>query len=246
MQIVIVRAVDGIARRVGRSPLVARKTSKKLSVHAKRAAGKPRKVRRKPPSRSGAGPAQEDQPTRDRMVVGAATLLAQRGLQATSFSEVLEFTGAPRGSVYHHFPRGKDQLVKAALDFVSAQMGAYFSPKEGASPEEVTELFLRLWRGILLRFEFRAGCAVVAVTVAADSPELLDHAASIFRAWRSRLVGLFVAGGVAKEDAIPFAATLVAASEGAVVLSRGERSLEPFDLVASRLVEHARNLPRRG
>jgi TetR/AcrR family transcriptional repressor of lmrAB and yxaGH operons len=231
---------------VGTSPEVARKTSKKLSASAKKAAGKQRKVQRKPPSRSGAGPAQEDQPTRDRMVMGAATLLAQRGLQATSFSEVLEFTGSPRGSVYHHFPGGKDQLVRAALDFVSAQMGGHFSPREGASPVEVTDLFLRLWRGILLRFEFKAGCAVVAVTVAADSPELLDHAASIFRAWRSRLVALFAAGGVAKEDAIPFAATLVAASEGAVVLSRGERSLEPFDLVAGQLVEQARNLPRHG
>lgn len=226
--------------------MVARKTRKELSASTKKSASKETRVRRKPASHSAPAPLQEDQPTRDRMVIGAATLLAQRGLQATSFSEVLEFTGAPRGSIYHHFPGGKDQLVKAALDFVTAQMGSYFSPKEGAPPEEVTDLFLRLWRGILLRFEFKAGCAVVAVTVAADSPELLDHTASIFRAWRSRLAGLFAVGGVAKDDAIRFAATLVAASEGAVVLSRGERSLEPFDLVAGQLVEQARSLSRHG
>jgi AcrR family transcriptional regulator len=226
--------------------VVARKTRKKLPASTKKAASKQTKVQRKSSGRSTPGPAQENQLTRDRMVIGAATLLAQRGLQATSFSEVLEFTGSPRGSVYHHFPGGKDQLVKAALDFVTAQMGSYFSPREGASPEEVTDLFLRLWRGILLRFDFRAGCAVVAVTVAADSPELLDHATAIFRAWRSRLVRLFAAGGVAEDDAVRFAATLVAASEGAVVLSRGERSLEPFDLVAGQLVEQARNLLHHG
>ena len=45
------------------------------------------------------------------MIVGAARLLAERGLQETSFSEVLQRTGAPRGSIYHHFPEGKDQLV---------------------------------------------------------------------------------------------------------------------------------------
>lgn len=82
------------------------------------------------------------------------------------------------------------------------------------------------------------------MTVPAESPELLEHARWIFRAWRSRLAELFVAGGVAKQDAMRFGATLVAASEGAVVLSRGERSLEPFDLVADQLVEQARNLPR--
>ncbi|HAM27085.1 MAG TPA: TetR/AcrR family transcriptional regulator, partial [Microbacteriaceae bacterium] len=45
------------------------------------------------------------------MAEGAALLLAKHGLQGTSFSEVLELTGAPRGSVYHHFPNGKNQLI---------------------------------------------------------------------------------------------------------------------------------------
>lgn len=201
----------------------------------------------KVPKKKGAA-AQEphDQGTRDRMVAGAARLLAQRGLQATSFSEVLEFTASPRGSIYHHFPGGKEQLVKAALDLVTAQMGKFFSPPEGALPEEVTGLFLGLWRAVLVRSKFRAGCAVVAVTVAADSPELLEHAAAIFRAWRGRLAQLLVAGGVAQKDAARFAPMLIAASEGAVILSRGEQSLEPFELVASQLLEQARVLPRSG
>jgi TetR/AcrR family transcriptional repressor of lmrAB and yxaGH operons len=223
---------------------VARKVRTKLAARAKKAASQKGRVERKPPRPSASGPAQGDGLTRDRMVAGAAALLAQRGLQATSFSEVLEFTGAPRGSVYHHFPGGKEQLVKDALDFVTAQMGKAFSPREGAPPEEVTDLFLRLWRGILIRYRFKAGCAVVAVTVAADSPELLEHATSVFRAWRSRLADLFVAGGVVEEDAAGFAATLIAGSEGAVVLSRGEQSLEPFDLVAAQLLQQARSLPR--
>ena len=49
------------------------------------------------------------------MIDGAIRLLAKRGLQATSFSEVLALTGAPRGSIYHHFPEGKDQLIGAVL-----------------------------------------------------------------------------------------------------------------------------------
>ena len=183
---------------------------------------------------------------RTQMIRGAVRLLARQGLQATSFSEVLEFTASPRGSVYHHFPGGKEQLVKAALDLATAQMGKFFSPRGGALPEEVTDLFLGLWRTVLLRSKFRAGCAVVAVTVAADSPELLEHAAAIFRAWRGRLAQLLVAGGVAEGDAARFAPMLIAASEGAVVLSRGEQSLEPFELVASQLLEQAQALPRSG
>jgi hypothetical protein len=78
---------------------------------------------------------------------------------------------------------------------------------------------------------------VLAVTVATDSPELLDHAASIFRAWRGRLAELYVNGGMDHAAAARLAVTVVAASEGAVVVSRAEQSLEPFELVVEQLVE---------
>jgi TetR/AcrR family transcriptional regulator, lmrAB and yxaGH operons repressor len=182
--------------------------------------------------------------TRERMVEGAARLLAQRGLQATSFSEVLDATGAPRGSVYHHFPEGKNQLIKAALDFVDAQMAQLLDPKDGAPAPEITEFFLRVWRSVLTRSDFRAGCAVAAVTVAADTPELLEHTAAIFRSWRSRLAELLAKGGLSQGDAVRFAAMLIAASEGAVILSRGEKSLEPFDLVAAQLTEQVKRWMR--
>lgn len=183
-----------------------------------------------------------DEGTRERMVAGAARLLAQRGLQATSFSEILELTSAPRGSVYHHFPEGKDQLVAAALELVTAQMGKAFAPEPGTSPEAIVTLFLGLWRGILRHFNFAAGCAVVAVTVATDSPALLGQVGTVFRGWRGRVATLLEQGGVAPTEAARFGATLIAASEGAVVLSRAEQSLEPFELVAAQLLDQARAL----
>ena len=54
--------------------------------------------------------------TRTRMVEGAIQLLATRGVHGASLLKVLEHTGAPRGSVYHHFPGGKEELILAALD----------------------------------------------------------------------------------------------------------------------------------
>ena len=75
------------------------------------------------------------------MVAGAARLLASRGLQATSFSEVLELTASPRGSVYHHFPQGKEQLVKAALDLweIRAPFGIYNITNPGAVTTRAAE-----------------------------------------------------------------------------------------------------------
>ena len=179
---------------------------------------------------------------RERMVASAVSLLARRGLQFTSFSEVLEDSGAPRGSVYHHFPGGKDQMIGSALDAAGDRAIELLDRKAGASAEEIATWFLHIWREVLVRGKFEAGCAVLAVAVAADSPELLDQTARVFRTWRRRLAELLEQGGLGTADAARFAAVLVASSEGAVVLARAEQSLEPFDLVAEQLLDQVRAL----
>jgi len=182
---------------------------------------------------------------RERMVASAVSLLARRGLQSTSFSEVLEDSGAPRGSVYHHFPRGKDQMIGSALDAAGDRAIELLDRKAGAPAEEITTWFLHIWREVLIRGRFEAGCAVLAVAVAADSPELLNQTARVFRTWRRRLAELLDQGGLQAADAARFAAVLVASSEGAVVLARAEQSLEPFDLVAEQLVDQVRTLSHK-
>lgn len=174
---------------------------------------------------------------RRKMIESAVTLLAIRGLQATAFSDVLERSGAPRGSIYHHFPQGKDELVGAAIELAGQRTIHLLDAVEGASAKTITTYFLDLWREVLVRSNFRAGCSVLAVTVASDSPELLERAASIFRAWQARLAELYVTACVEPTMASSLATTLIAASEGAVVLSRAQQSLEPFEQVAARLIE---------
>ena len=173
---------------------------------------------------------------RRKMIEGAVTLLALHGLEGTALSAVLERSRAPRGSIYHHFPNGKDELVKAAIDLAGERALGVLDHLHGSPPRAVTTTFLDLWRAILVRSDLRAGCAVLAVTVATGSPDLLDRTSSIFRAWRGRITELFIEGGMEGDAAARLAAMLVAASEGAVVLSRAERSLEPFDLVAAELI----------
>ena len=175
--------------------------------------------------------------SRRKMIESTVTLLAKRGLDGTSFNDVLAHSGSPRGSVYHHFPNGKDQLVDAALTLAGERALSVLDAVEGAPPTQVTAHFLDVWRAVLVRSGLQAGCAVLAVTVATDSDDLLEHAASVFRAWRARLAELYVTGGMDAAKAQRVAATVVAASEGAVVVSRAEKSLEPFELVAAQLLD---------
>lgn len=179
---------------------------------------------------------------RDEMVEGAMALLARRGLQATSFSEVLAATGAPRGSLYHHFPGGKDQLVAAAVDRAGEVLTDAMESVAGQPAAAVVERYLAIWRAVLTRSQCEAGCAVLAVTVASDSSELLLHATAVFRAWRERLADLLRQGGMPATQARRFALVLIASAEGAVVLSRADQSLEPFEAVAQQLTEQLARL----
>jgi TetR/AcrR family transcriptional repressor of lmrAB and yxaGH operons len=170
---------------------------------------------------------------KQRMIERAVILLALKGLQGTSFSEVLAASGAPRGSLYHHFPGGKDELVLAALKAAGDKAMTVLDHLEGKPADQVAQGFIELWRLVLEKSNFGAGCAVAAVTIAAESPVLLERAAEVFRDWRLRLSALLADGGIPEDRAPALAVTLICACEGAVVLSRAEQTFAPFDLVAT-------------
>ena len=179
-----------------------------------------------------------------RMIEGALAMLATQGLQGASFADILKASGAPRGSVYHHFPGGKNQLVAAAIEVARTRALEYVEQAAGGSALDITKRFIDMWRKLLTRSELRAGCSVLAVAIAAETPELRAVAGTIFRDWRARLARLLAKGGLGKKDATRFAATLIAATEGAVALSRAEQSLEPLELTASMLVDQVTRLMR--
>jgi len=170
------------------------------------------------------------------MVRQTALSLAANGLQRTSFSEVLKASGAPRGSLYHHFPGGKDELVLDALDLVGDSAFQTLRKMAERPAVEIAQAFVELWRRVLAHSNFSSGCAVVAVTVAAETPALLNRAAAIFRLWQTDLAYLLTAGGVPGDRAAGLAAMLISGCEGAVILSRAEQSMAPFELVATELV----------
>ena len=179
---------------------------------------------------------------RDRMIAGAARLLAQRGLQATSFSTVLAETGAPRGSIYHHFPGGKDEMVAAAIGATEQKVVALLDFPPGTTVRHVVESFLGAWRVLLTAADFHAGCALVAVTVAADTDEVRERAAQAFVTWRTALAAALHKAGMDTPVAESTAALLLSACEGAVVISRAERDLGPFDTVAETLLTYVDQL----
>jgi len=179
---------------------------------------------------------------RDRMIAGAGRLLAQHGLQATSFSTVLAATGAPRGSIYHHFPGGKDELIIAAIGATEQHVVGLLDFPPGTAVRQVVESFLGAWRLLLAAGDFHVGCALVAVTVAAETDDVRDRVAQAFGTWRTALAKALHRAGMDATVADATAALLLSACEGAVVMSRAERDLRTFDAVAASLLDYTDRL----
>jgi AcrR family transcriptional regulator len=176
--------------------------------------------------------------TRQRMVRGAAQLLRQRGYTGTGFREVIELTGAPRGSIYHHFPGGKAQLAGEAVDYVGGlARESIAGPLADGDPIRALRGFVGLWRADFERSGGRAGCPIAAVAVENhdEAPELLESAARAFEQWRSAFAECLGRAGVPRARADRLAALVVSAVEGAIVLSRAERDPAPLLDVAREL-----------
>ncbi len=174
---------------------------------------------------------------RNTMVRSTIGLLARRGVQGTSFADVLADSGAPRGSVYHHFPGGKDELVGAALDYMATEGLAGLDALIGGatSVDDVIDGFVRMWRMLLERTDYAAGCSVAGVTVTAESDALREKAAYVFEVWAARLADLLRSVGMPGRQAREFAWTMIAAAEGAVVIARAQHSVRPLAMVRSQL-----------
>ena len=166
------------------------------------------------------------------MIEAAWLHIAERGLEGMSTREVLARTGAPRGSVYHYFPRGRIELIEQAIEHSQAWMDKQIGAIQAETPADVVTGYLDIWRRILEATGFRAGCAVAGVITGAQDMSLLDRAAVAYTATSDALADQFRKVGVPEADAAQRATLLVIAAEGAVLMARARRSSEPLLLVA--------------
>lgn len=176
--------------------------------------------------------------TRDRMVRSASVLLRENGVRGTSFARVLEHSGAPRGSVAHHFPGGKEELILSAVTSTAADITARLQglADSGASARAVVEAMCGYFAEGLTRTGFRAGCPVAAVAYESYDDSVLRAAAQdAFDAWAGVLAGLLRAEGRPARAALDLARVCIAAIEGALVMSRVAQDLAPLDAVGRQL-----------
>ncbi|WP_245548018.1 TetR/AcrR family transcriptional regulator [Nocardia pneumoniae] len=177
---------------------------------------------------------------RRRMIDGAIDSLRVHGASATSVDRVLAATGAPRGSVYHHFPGGRTELITEAVSTAGELMSGFIERlTHDNDPATALDRFAAMWRRTLLDSDFRAGCPIVAVAVETndDAPEFARLAGEVFQRWHRALTEMLQRHDVPADRARRLATLTIAAFEGAIALCRVHRDITPLDDAVGELRE---------
>jgi TetR/AcrR family transcriptional repressor of lmrAB and yxaGH operons len=170
--------------------------------------------------------------SKEKTLVAAAKLFRRQGYHGTALHDILTAGGSPRGSLYFHFPRGKEEIAEQALALAAEGVRAAIAG--AADTSESAEIFLvRIARGMaadLERSNFSEGCpiATTALETAAQSEILGAAARSAFQTWELEIKRGLERFCMAEADAVDMAMSVLSQLEGALLLARSYRSIEPM------------------
>ena len=175
--------------------------------------------------------------TRRRIVETTAALLQRQGLNGTGLLQVLEESGAPRGSLYFHFPGGKEELAIEAVDYSRQVVLGWLRKSLAAHPvpadalADIAERYARR----LERSNFAEGCPIAAVALEGTpvSERLRQASESALASWEPLLTEYLENHGLDAGEARPLATGFLCSLEGALVLGRARRSAAPMRAVAA-------------
>ncbi|MEU1459873.1 TetR/AcrR family transcriptional regulator [Streptomyces sp. NPDC005727] len=178
---------------------------------------------------------------RERMVFSAAQLIRRDGVAATGMRDVAALAGAPRGSLQHYFPGGKEQLVNEAVAWAGRYAGKrvarFVAALEEPAPSALFAAMAAQWTEEYRVDGFAAGCPVAAATVdrASSGSSIREAAASAFAAWRGPVAEALTGMGVPAARADSLATLMISTLEGAILIARAERDVRPLETAVREL-----------
>jgi len=170
--------------------------------------------------------------SKGKTLAAAARLFRQQGYHGTALHDVLAAGGSPRGSLYFHFPGGKEEIGEAALTLAGEAVRQAIA-RAAETSENALVFLTRVARGMASDLEksgFQEGCpiATTALETAAQSDVLGAATRSAFQNWENEIRRGLERFGMASEQAVSAATTVLSLLEGALLLARTYRSLEPM------------------
>ncbi|MEL6548508.1 MAG: TetR/AcrR family transcriptional regulator [Myxococcota bacterium] len=183
--------------------------------------------------------------TRDAALRATAHLLRTRGYAATGLRDIVEASGVPKGSLYHHFSGGKSQIAAAALHATGVRMKAGLEAMAEAhqgDPVAAVREFCDRYVEQLETSGFELGCPLATVSLESTPDEVRTACGAAFRSIVSVLETRLLAGGLEPATAEHAAEFAVAAIEGGLVLSKAQTDTQPLSRVRDHICTYLETL----
>lgn len=185
---------------------------------------------------------------RQPIINTAVTLFRRQGYSRTGLNEIVEVSGAPKGSLYHYFPLGKSSIAVAAVKEAGSRVAATLTnlAEECHSTGELLRRHAELLAGWMRASGFRDGCPITTVLLelAPGDRDVTEAGRAAYRTRVSILADKLAADGFQRARADALAILCTSALQGALIQARVERSGRPLEITASeltKLLEAAKN-----
>ena len=179
--------------------------------------------------------------TRTRMIATTSRLIERFGYHGVSLGDILSASGAPRGSLYYHFPGGKESLVLEAMrqGIAEATRELESCLARAETPAEGVRSFFRAAAREMVDSEYLFGCPVAPIIL--DTPDTESELARACREaldeWEELYRRALESSGVEGAHAARLARTILAGMEGALMIARSRRSAAPLEEVGDQMAE---------
>jgi TetR/AcrR family transcriptional repressor of lmrAB and yxaGH operons len=174
---------------------------------------------------------------KEALVRTAMRLFRRQGYASTGLQQILAESGAPKGSLYHYFPGGKEELGVAAVTLAGGLMGEMLA--DLAARHRRPASFVKAYCGVMSKWmeesAFRSGCpiATTMLETVPESPELTEAGRAALDHWIAIVAPVFEGDGASTGEARSKAQLLIAMMEGALLLARIRQSARPIMEIAA-------------
>ncbi len=166
------------------------------------------------------------------LVRTAMRLFRRQGYASTGLQQIVAESGAPKGSLYHYFPNGKEALGEAAIALAGGMIGEMLAglAARHREPKAFLRAYCKVMAGWMQESGFRSGCPVATTLLetAPQSPAISAAGRRAVDGWIGVVGGVFEEAGIPRREAQSRAQLVIAAMEGALILARIRRSARPI------------------
>ncbi|WP_334190023.1 TetR/AcrR family transcriptional regulator [Noviherbaspirillum sp.] len=178
---------------------------------------------------------------REKIVCSAALLFRRKGYAATGLNDIVDLSGAPKGSIYHYFPKGKEQIAVEAVQYAAGLVSQSLRKlaERHSQPAGMVQEYGTLLAGFIAKSNYEDGCPITSILLelSTASPQVAEAGRAAFAEWVGIYRTKLTDAGLEPERAYSLALLTVTSYQGALLLAKVQCSSDPILQVAGQLAE---------